>query len=85
MNAYRESSAPLVPVAVGPRGLVRANGARCRCTAPGRLWCWWFDVEEGDQWFCSHGAGWERKSDPRYSRGYIVRWYVASPSESKES
>lgn len=74
MNAYRESAALAPIVEAQPRGLVRSNGSRCRCTAPGVLWCWWFDVREGDSWFCTHGAGWDRKSDPRYPVGYRMIW-----------
>lgn len=84
MNAYRESSPPPIePVTVGPRGLVRASGATCHCTAPGWMWRWWFDVQEGDRWFCTHGAGWERKSDPRYNCGYRYIW-ASMPSGPEE-
>ncbi len=81
MSVYRESAVlPLEPV--GPRGLIRKNGAVCRCTAPGWLWCWWLDVGLGDRWYCSHGAGWERGSNPRYSAGYQIVW-LSLPSEGK--
>jgi hypothetical protein len=63
VSAYRDNALVPMPVDVVPQGLVRKNGARCLCTPPGRLWCWWYSVQEGDRWFCIHGRAWERYID----------------------
>lgn len=70
MTPYREGAIveDIDIVAKYPRGLVRANGVRCTCTAPGLLWCWWYDVQLNDRWFCDHGGGWLR------SGGYEPKW-----------
>lgn len=47
-------------VAKYQRGLIRANGRRCKCTPPGLIWCWWYRVQDGDRWICDHGGGWLR-------------------------
>lgn len=55
------SSLPLEPESSYARsGLVRANGSRCMCCPPGRLWCWWHEVQLGERWDCRHGGRWIR-------------------------
>lgn len=67
MTAYRKPSrADLArigdsfPPAKVASGLVRANGSACTCRPPGRLWCWWVNVQRGDRWLCAHGGAWVR-------------------------
>jgi hypothetical protein len=73
-DAYRTSEPiPIEPVALEPRGLVRANGTACTCTPPGFLWRWWFSVQLGDTWRCTHGGAWEwRYAVLPFSSGYKV-------------
>jgi hypothetical protein len=62
---YREAGEPglvIVERKARPRGLVRANGALCRCSPPGRIFCWWYDVQPDDRWFCEHDGGWLRRT-----------------------
>lgn len=80
MSAYRVPAYVEPTLAlVAPRGLVRVNGSVCKCTAPGQLWCWWFDVKDGDQWYCRHGGGWVR----HYSGGIWLshQWKSLPPKE----
>ena len=78
MSAYRElaeRAPPPSPVV----GLVRSNGATCTCTAPGRLWRWWYSIQYEDAWYCRHGFGWVWKN--RKSPGGVFdlsRWELKS-------
>lgn len=81
MSPYRDASE--LPVVIVPQGLVRANGSRCRCRPPGLLWCWWFEVQRNDRWFCIHGGGWRRE----YNAGAVVvslYWDALPPSSNDQ-
>lgn len=60
--AYRKPEpSPPAPLSLPrPTGsfLVRANGSVCRCTPPGALSRWWYQIGNDDQWYCEHGGGW---------------------------
>jgi hypothetical protein len=84
MSAYRVPAYVEPPAAIvvsKPRGLVRANGAVCRCSPPNWLYCWWFSVQPEDRWFCEHGGGWVRYWS--YSTGSLWR-EMPAPPESDE-
>lgn len=75
MSAYRDP-APVssMPVVVVPQGLVRANGSRCTCRPPGRLWCWWYSVQPKDRWYCIHGGGWVWTSHAATTFPFFYGW-----------
>lgn len=87
-DAYRiAASMPLAlvePVKLAPRGLKRSNGACCTCTAPGRIWRWWNDVQYEDEWYCRHGFGWIWKQRTSPGGGYDwSRWELLHKGDPK--
>lgn len=95
IDAYRtaaEIASDMAPLPTPPAaGLVRVNGSVCTCAPPGRVWCWWYDIQLGDRWRCKHGGQWVRWRDAasfaRWAPGTVLQqgWQMGDAHPMVES